>query len=143
MQDSFFFNKIISCLSDRGKRGFVLGQFYGSFFKLKECTIAPILLFFEAFEKVKPVLIVRMMRKGKGELQIPIPSNEYRLYKVGIKWIASAIKIYSTTPLSVNIASEIVKIVVEGNSQVLQRQKLLYAVAIENRALTHYRWTLD
>lgn len=82
---SLFLNKLVKCLIQRGHRDLVIKQLYKSLLAFKSHTTAPIVFFFEAFEKVKPSLVLRTMGKGKDILQIPYLVNDYKLYKVGVK----------------------------------------------------------
>lgn len=82
---SFWFEKVLRCLIKKGRKSFVSKSMLISLASLKRLTTSPFFLFFEASEKIRPIVILRLQRKGKIWYQVPVISRKYRQYKVGVK----------------------------------------------------------
>lgn len=119
-----------------------------SLLKLKDFTTSPSFLLLETFELVRPVITLKLHIKGKQHHQVPNITKKYNQYGVGVKWIAEAIlkpkaKVKGSKNLKDMFISEIFGTANKRVSNSIKRQRVLYLIAIENRALSHYRWKDD
>lgn len=142
---SFWDEKLVKCLIKKGKKELVMRAVISGLIKLKHSTTAPSFLFLESFELVRPVLTLTLHRKGGQHYQVPFVTKKYNQYNIGIKWLAEAIlKSKAKVKGSKNLKSRFVTEIFDtANKQIsisIKRQQVLYLVATENRAVSHYRW---
>ena len=139
----YWINKFLKCLLKKGKTELTLNNFFKSSVFFKKETMLPLFLFFESFEKAKPAISLRYCRKGQHYYQIPFLVRNYKLYRLGIKWIALAINDKSSRSKFKNserIYGELRSLLSENSGKVIKKLKLTYDISIENRAKTHFRW---
>ena len=133
--------RLINTVMERGKKSVAQGIVYGAFDILKERNkeVAPLELFLQALENVKPRLEVKSRRVGGATYQVPLEVPAARQVAVAMRWITSYARTRKGTAMSQALANELFDAFNNTGNAVKKRDDV-HKMANANKAFAHYRW---
>ncbi len=135
--------KFINCLMVTGKRSISESIFYSmmdiavSRFPEK----APIEIFEEAINNVKPLLEVRSKRVGGATYQVPIEVPRKRQLSLSIRWILEAARKKKGKSMDKRLADEICDAYRKQGASITKRENT-HKMAEANKAFAHFAWSM-
>ncbi len=100
---------------------------------------APLGVFLQALNNVKPSLEVKSRRVGGATYQVPVEVRPERRQALAIKWLISYARARSERTMSERLAGEILAANrLEGAA--VKRKDDTHRMAEANKAFAHYRW---
>ena len=132
--------KFMNNLMIDGKKAVAERNVYNAFDlvegKLKR---APVEVFHEALENIKPAVEVRSRRVGGATYQVPVDVRPERREALAIRWLIKASRSRNENTMEERLAGELVDAVNMRGSAVKKREDV-HKMADANRAFSHYRW---
>jgi small subunit ribosomal protein S7 len=104
--------------------------------KLKK---APIEVFHEALENIKPSVEVRSRRVGGATYQVPVEVRPERREALAIRWLIDASRKRNENTMQERLAGELVDAANMRGTAVKKREDT-HKMADANKAFSHYRW---
>ena len=104
--------------------------------KLKK---APVEVFHEALENIKPSVEVRSRRVGGATYQVPVEVRPERREALAIRWLIIAARKRNENTMEERLAAELMDAVNERGTAVKKREDV-HKMADANKAFSHYRW---
>ncbi|PIE12788.1 MAG: 30S ribosomal protein S7 [Rhodobacterales bacterium] len=104
--------------------------------KLKK---APVEVFHEALENIKPSVEVRSRRVGGATYQVPVEVRPERREALAIRWLIIAARKRNENTMEERLAGELMDAVNERGTAVKKREDT-HKMAEANKAFAHYRW---
>ena len=100
---------------------------------------APVEVFQEALDNVKPAVEVRSRRVGGATYQVPVEVRPERREALAIRWMISAARSRNENTMIERLAGELMDAVQSRGSAVKKREDT-HKMAEANKAFSHYRW---
>lgn len=100
---------------------------------------APVEVFHEALENIKPAVEVRSRRVGGATYQVPVEVRPERREALAIRWLIKASRTRNENTMEERLASELMDAVAARGSAVKKREDT-HKMAEANKAFSHYRW---
>ena len=100
---------------------------------------APVEVFHEALDNVKPSVEVRSRRVGGATYQVPVEVRPTRREALAIRWLITAAKNRNENTMEERLAGELLDAVNSRGSAVKKREDT-HKMADANKAFSHYRW---
>jgi small subunit ribosomal protein S7 len=100
---------------------------------------APIEVFHEALENIKPSVEVRSRRVGGATYQVPVEVRPERREALAIRWLIIASRKRNENTMEERLAGELVDAVQSRGTAVKKREDT-HKMADANKAFSHYRW---
>ncbi|GAA0312061.1 30S ribosomal protein S7 [Rhodovulum strictum] len=100
---------------------------------------APIEVFREALDNVKPSVEVRSRRVGGATYQVPVEVRAERREALAIRWLIDASRKRNENTMEERLAGELVDAVQSRGTAVKKREDT-HKMADANKAFSHYRW---
>ena len=100
---------------------------------------APVDVFHEALDNVKPALEVRSRRVGGATYQVPVEVRPERREALAIRWLINASRARNENTMEERLAGELIDAANSRGSAVKKREDT-HKMADANRAFSHYRW---
>ena len=100
---------------------------------------APIEVFHEALENIKPSVEVRSRRVGGATYQVPVEVRPERREALAIRWLITAARKRNEHTMQERLAGELLDAVNTRGSAVKRREDT-HKMADANKAFSHYRW---
>ena len=104
--------------------------------KLKK---APVEVFHEALENVKPSVEVRSRRVGGATYQVPVEVRVERREALAIRWLIKASRARNENTMEERLAGELLD-AVNGRGSAVKKREDTHKMADANKAFSHYRW---
>ncbi|MBU2888115.1 MULTISPECIES: 30S ribosomal protein S7 [Celeribacter] len=104
--------------------------------KLKK---APVEVFHEALDNVKPSVEVRSRRVGGATYQVPVEVRVERREALAIRWLISASRARNENTMEERLAGELLD-AVNGRGAAVKKREDTHKMADANKAFSHYRW---
>ncbi|SFK27464.1 30S ribosomal protein S7 [Celeribacter neptunius] len=104
--------------------------------KLKK---APVEVFHEALDNVKPSVEVRSRRVGGATYQVPVEVRTERREALAIRWLISASRARNENTMEERLAGELLD-AVNGRGAAVKKREDTHKMADANKAFSHYRW---
>ena len=96
---------------------------------------APIEVFHEALDNIKPSVEVRSRRVGGATYQVPVEVRE----ALAIRWLIKASRARNENTMEERLAGELMDAVQSRGTAVKKREDT-HKMADANKAFSHYRW---
>ena len=113
---------------------------YNAFDRVEEkLKRAPVEVFHEALDNIKPALEVRSRRVGGATYQVPVEVRPERREALAIRWLIKASRSRNENTMEERLAGELVDAVNSRGSAVKKREDV-HKMADANKAFSHYRW---
>ena len=100
---------------------------------------APVEIFHEALDNVKPSVEVRSRRVGGATYQVPVDVRPERREALAIRWLITAARKRNENTMEERLAGELADAVNNRGTAVKKREDT-HKMADANKAFSHYRW---
>jgi small subunit ribosomal protein S7 len=132
--------KFMNNLMLDGKKSVAERIVYGALERVEgKLKRAPVEVFHEALENIKPSVEVRSRRVGGATYQIPVEVRPERREALAIRWLIKASRSRNENTMEERLASELMDAVSSRGSAVKKREDT-HKMAEANKAFSHYRW---
>ena len=132
--------KFINSLMYDGKKAVAEAIVYGALDRIRDKTgQEPVAVFLQAMGNVRPSVEVRSRRVGGATYQVPVEVRNDRQQALAIRWIITAARGRSETPMVDRLSTELLDAAHQRGSAVKKREDT-HRMADANKAFSHYRW---
>ena len=132
--------KFMNNLMLDGKKSVAEGIVYGALTRVEDkLKRAPIEVFHEALENIKPSVEVRSRRVGGATYQVPVEVRPERREALAIRWLITACRNRNENTMEERLAGELAD-AVNGRGTAVKKREDTHKMADANKAFSHYRW---
>jgi small subunit ribosomal protein S7 len=132
--------KFMNNLMYDGKKSVAEGIVYGAFTRVEgRLRRAPVDVFHEALENIKPSVEVRSRRVGGATYQVPVEVRPERREALAIRWLITASRKRNENTMEERLAAELMD-AVSGRGTAVKKREDTHKMADANKAFSHYRW---
>ncbi|MBB5514005.1 small subunit ribosomal protein S7 [Rubricella aquisinus] len=132
--------KFMNNLMYDGKKSAAERIVYGALDRVEDrLKRAPIEVFHEALDNIKPSAEVRSRRVGGATYQVPVDVRPERREALAIRWLIIAARKRNENTMEERLAGEITDAVNSRGTAVKKREDT-HKMAEANKAFSHYRW---
>ncbi len=132
--------KFIASLMRDGKKSVAESLLYRSFDLIEEKSKnAPVKVFEQALDNVRPMIEVKSRRVGGSTYQVPTEIRPSRRTALAIRWLISYARSRSELGFASKLASELMDAANNRGGAVKKREDT-HKMAEANKAFAHYRW---
>ena len=132
--------KFMNNLMLDGKKSVAENIVYGALDRVEDkIKRAPIEVFHEALDNIKPSVEVRSRRVGGATYQVPVEVRPERREALAIRWLIKASRTRNEHTMQERLAGELMDAVNSRGSAVKKREDT-HKMADANKAFSHYRW---
>jgi small subunit ribosomal protein S7 len=133
-------SKFMNNLMVDGKKSLAERIVYNAFDRVEErLKKAPVEVFHEALENIKPSVEVKSRRVGGATYQVPVEVRPERREALAIRWLISAAKSRNENTMEERLAGELAD-AVNGRGSAVKKREDTHKMADANKAFSHYRW---
>ena len=133
-------SKFMNNLMVDGKKSVAERIVYSAFDRVESrLKKAPVEVFHEALENIKPSLEVRSRRVGGATYQVPVEVRPERREALAIRWLITAAKNRNEHTMEERLAGELLD-AVNGRGTAVKKREDTHKMADANKAFSHYRW---
>ena len=100
---------------------------------------APVEVFHEALENIKPAVEVRSRRVGGATYQVPVEVKSNRSQALALRWLLDASRKRKNKTMAEKLYSEIMDASQNKGSAIKKREDT-HKMAESNKAFAHFRW---
>jgi small subunit ribosomal protein S7 len=123
-----------------GKKSTAYRVLYDSFDIIEERSKkAPVEVFEQALEGVKPSVEVKARRVGGSTYQVPVPVDANRQMSLAMRWLLAAARSRGGRSMAEKLANEFMD-AASGNGAAVKRKEDTHRMAEANRAFSHFRF---
>ncbi len=132
--------KFMNNLMIDGKKSVAERIVYNAFDRVEDrLKKAPVEVFHEALEAIKPSVEVRSRRVGGATYQVPVEVRPERREALAIRWLIAAAKSRNENTMEERLAGELSD-AVNGRGSAVKKREDTHKMADANKAFSHYRW---
>jgi small subunit ribosomal protein S7 len=132
--------KFMNNLMIDGKKSVAERIVYNAFERVEErLKRAPVEVFHEALDNIKPSVEVRSRRVGGATYQVPVEVRPERRDALAIRWLIAAARARNEKTMEERLAGELVD-AVNGRGAAVKKREDTHKMADANKAFSHYRW---
>jgi small subunit ribosomal protein S7 len=132
--------KFMNNLMYDGKKSVAEGIVYGALQRIEQkARKAPVEVFHEALDNVKPSVEVRSRRVGGATYQVPVEVRPERREALAIRWLIKASRARNEHTMEERLAGELLDAANMRGAAVKKREDT-HKMADANKAFSHYRW---
>lgn len=133
-------SKFMNNLMIDGKKSIAEGIVYGAFERVEgKLKRAPVEVFHEALENIKPSVEVKSRRVGGATYQVPVEVRPERREALAIRWMIGAARKRNENTMVERLAGELMDAINSRGTAVKKREDT-HKMAEANKAFSHYRW---
>jgi small subunit ribosomal protein S7 len=133
-------SKFMNNLMIDGKKSAAEKIVYNAFDRVEDkLKKAPVEVFHEALENVKPSVEVRSRRVGGATYQVPVEVRVERREALAIRWLINAARSRNENTMEERLAGELLD-AVNGRGSAVKKREDTHKMADANKAFSHYRW---
>ena len=133
-------SKFMNNLMVDGKKSVAESIVYGAFERVEgKLKRAPVEVFHEALENIKPSVEVRSRRVGGATYQVPVEVRPERREALAIRWMIGAARKRNENTMVERLAGELMDAINSRGTAVKKREDT-HKMAGANKAFSHYRW---
>jgi small subunit ribosomal protein S7 len=133
-------SKFMNNLMLDGKKSIAERIVYGALDRVEDKTKrAPVEVFHEALENIKPSVEVRSRRVGGATYQVPVEVRVERREALAIRWLIGASRKRNEKTMEERLAGELMDAINSRGTAVKKREDT-HKMADANKAFSHYRW---
>jgi small subunit ribosomal protein S7 len=138
--DSKLVSKFINCIMSDGKKSLAEAIVYEAFDIIEEkAKNAPLKLFEQAVDNVRPRIEVKSRRVGGSTYQVPTEIRPSRRTALGIRWIIGYARQRPEKGMAKKLAAEFMDAANNRGASVKKREDT-HKMAEANKAFAHFRW---
>lgn len=132
--------KFMNNLMVHGKKSVAEKIVYNAFDRVEaRLKKAPVEVFHEALDNIKPSMEVRSRRVGGATYQVPVDVRPERREALAIRWLIAAAKGRNENTMEERLAGELAD-AVQGRGAAVKKREDTHKMADANKAFGHYRW---
>ena len=132
--------KFMNNLMVHGKKSVAEGIIYNALERVEsKLKRAPIEVFHEALDNIKPSVEVRSRRVGGATYQVPVEVRVERREALAIRWLIVAARKRNENTMQERLAGELLDAANSRGAAVKKREDT-HKMADANKAFSHYRW---
>ena len=132
--------KFMNNLMLDGKKSVAERIVYGALERVEaKVKRAPVEMFHEALENIKPSVEVRSRRVGGATYQVPVEVRPERREALAIRWLITASRKRNENTMEERLAGELMD-AVSGRGSAVKKREDTHKMADANKAFSHYRW---
>ena len=132
--------KFMNNLMLDGKKSVAERIVYGALERVEaKVKRAPVEMFHEALENIKPSVEVRSRRVGGATYQVPVEVRSERAQALAIRWLIDSSRKRGETTMVDRLSAELLDAANNRGNAVKKREDT-HKMAEANRAFSHYRW---
>ena len=133
--------RLINTIMLKGKKSTAQNIVYGAFdlIQAKKPDMAPMDVFNQALENVKPTLEVKSRRVGGATYQVPIEVDPERQVALAMRWITTYSRGRKNKSMTESLASELLD-AFDNTGSAVKKKEDTFKMAQANKAFAHYRW---
>ena len=132
--------KFMNNLMVHGKKSVAEGIVYNALDRIEgRLKRAPIEVFHEALDNIKPSVEVRSRRVGGATYQVPVEVRPERREALAIRWLIVAARKRNENTMQERLAGELLDAANSRGAAVKKREDT-HKMADANKAFSHYRW---
>ena len=132
--------KFMNNLMVDGKKSVAERIVYNAFDRVEDrLKKAPVEVFHEALDNIKPSVEVRSRRVGGATYQVPVEVRPERREALAIRWLIAAAKSRNENTMEERLAGELAD-AVNGRGAAVKKREDTHKMADANKAFSHYRW---
>ena len=132
-------SKFMNNLMVDGKKSVAESIVYGAFERVEgKLKRAPVEVFHEALENIKPSVEVRSRRVGGATYQVPVEVRPERREALAIRWMIGAARKRNENTMVERLAGELMDAINSRGTAVKKREDT-HKMADANKAVSHYR----
>ena len=133
--------RLINTIMSRGKKSTAQQIVYGALDIIgeKKKDMAPMDVFLQALENVKPTLEVKSRRVGGATYQVPIEVDPERQVALALRWITTYSRGRKGKSMTEALAGELLD-AFENTGSSIKKKEDTFKMAQANKAFAHYRW---
>jgi small subunit ribosomal protein S7 len=144
LPDAKFGDRVISKFMNNlmydGKKSVAERIVYGALDRVEQkLRRAPVEVFHEALDNIKPAVEVRSRRVGGATYQVPVEVRPERREALAIRWLIDASRKRNENTMEERLAGELVDAANMRGAAVKKREDT-HKMADANKAFSHYRW---
>jgi small subunit ribosomal protein S7 len=133
-------SKFMNNLMYDGKKSVAEGIVYGALDRVEQkMRRAPVEVFHEALDNVKPSVEVRSRRVGGATYQVPVEVRPERREALAIRWLIKASRARNEHTMEERLAGELLD-AANSRGAAVKRREDTHKMADANKAFSHYRW---
>ena len=133
-------SKFMNNLMIDGKKSIAEGIVYGAFERVEgKLKRAPVEVFHEALENIKPSVEVKSRRVGGATYQVPVEVRPERREALAIRWMIGAARKRNENTMVERLAGELMDAINSRGTAVKKREDT-HKMAEANKAFSHYSW---
>ena len=133
-------SKFMNNLMHDGKKSVAENIVYGAMSRVEsKLRRAPIEVFHEALDNIKPSVEVRSRRVGGATYQVPVEVRPERREALAIRWLINACRGRNENTMEERLAGELLD-AVNGRGTAVKKREDTHKMADANKAFSHYRW---
>ena len=133
-------SKFMNNLMVDGKKSVAESIVYGAFERVEgKLKRAPVEVFHEALENIKPSVEVRSRRVGGATYQVPVEVRPERREALAIRWMIGAARKRNENTMVERLAGELMDAINSRGTAVKKREDT-HKMADANKAFSHFRW---
>ena len=139
--NSLLASKFINCLMYSGKKATAARVFYMALDQIHKRMpdVAPIDVFTQAVENVKPTVEVRSRRVGGANYQVPMQVKRERQQSLSIRWLINASRSKAGKPTFLRLADEFMA-AFRREGEAMSKRDQTIKMADANKAFAHFAW---
>jgi small subunit ribosomal protein S7 len=123
-----------------GKKSVAEKIVYNAFDRVEQrLKRAPVEVFHEALDNIKPAVEVRSRRVGGATYQVPVEVRAERAQALAIRWLIDSSRKRGETTMVDRLSAELLDASNNRGNAVKKREDT-HKMAEANRAFSHYRW---
>lgn len=132
--------KFMNNLMYDGKKSVAERIVYGALDRVEaKLKKAPVEVFHEALEAIKPSVEVRSRRVGGATYQVPVEVRPERREALAIRWLINATRARNEHTMEERLSGELLD-AVQGRGSAVKKREDTHKMADANKAFSHYRW---
>ena len=132
--------KVVNQVMMDGKRSIAQKVVYDAMEKAgNKLSMAPIDVFNQALENIKPVLEVKARRVGGSTYQVPMEIRPERRQTLAIRWLVKYARLRSERTMANKLAGELVD-AYNSTGGAFKKKEDVHRMAEANKAFASYRW---
>lgn len=131
--------KFMNMIMESGKKAVAEKIVYGALDQIGEKKDAPMEVFNQALENVRPAVEVKSRRVGGATYQVPVEVRADRRTALAMRWVVDAARKRSEKSMGMRLAGELMD-AADNKGTAVKKREDTHRMAEANKAFSHFRW---